>query len=223
MGAHREPTSPAARRPGGLARGAAGLAALMAVAIAAALTHAPASASTTTYESPQFRYSVALPTGCRHEEGPGTLDAVCSPEFNAEKSAEAAAASALVLEVGAEPVPEDAGKPAAALAQAYDETRFKDELPEAICGEPDKARVKIENVKQSLEGERVVYTADVTCPEIKFLALGARQAGVRFLITPGMRYRLLARALKDDFEQNKSSIDAFFASFRIVTAEKKGQ
>ena len=46
-----------------------------------------------------------------------------------------------------------------------------------------------------------MYTADVGCPEIKFLGLGERQAVVQFLITPGLRYRLMARALKEDFEQ----------------------
>ena len=35
-------------------------------------------ADTKTFENAEFRYSVALPAGCRHEEGPGTLDAVCS-------------------------------------------------------------------------------------------------------------------------------------------------
>ena len=29
-----------------------------------------------------------------------------------------------------------------------------------------------------------MYTADVTCPEIKFLGLGERRATARFLITP---------------------------------------
>ena len=140
--------------------------------------------------TPQYRYSVALPAGCRHDEGPGTLDAVCSAELDPEKSAEASAATSLVLEVGAEPVADDAGKAARRLAQRYGEAQFKAELPEAVCGESDRARVKIENAKQVLEEARVVYTADVACPEIKFLGLGERRATVQFLITPGLRYRL---------------------------------
>ena len=140
---------------------------------------------TKAFESSRYRYSVALPAGCRHDEGPGTLDAVCSTELDPEKSAMASAAAALVLEVGAEPVPDDAGKTPADLAQRYDEAQFKAELPEAICGESDKARVKIDNVKQVLEAARVVYTADIACPEVKFLGLGERRATVQFLITPG--------------------------------------
>ena len=159
---------------------------------------------------------MTLPAGCRHDEGPGTLDAICSTELDPEKSAKASAASALVLEVGVEPVPDDAGKAPADLAQRYDEAQFKAELPEAVCGESDRARVKIENAKQVLEEARVVYTADVACPEIKFLGLGERRAMVQFLLTPGRRYRLMARAPKEDFEQRKEAVDAFFASFRIL-------
>jgi hypothetical protein len=180
-------------------------------------------APTKTFENTEFRYSVALPVGCRHEEGPGTLDAVCSPELDAAKSTEAAAAASLLFEVGVEPVPQDADRPAADLAQGYSETNFKDELPEAICGEADKARVKIDNVKQVLDGARVVYTASVACPEIKFLGLGERDGLVQFLITPGLRYRLMARAPKEDFDQNKASIDAFFASFKTLPGETRNQ
>lgn len=174
------------------------------------------SAETRTFESAQHRYAVALPAGCRHEEGPGTLDAVCSPDLDAEKSAKVSMAAALVLEVAVEAVPADAGKSQADLAQAYGETQFKDELPEAVCGEPERSRVKIAGVKQVLEEVRVVYTADVICPEIRFLALGERRASVRYLITPGLRYRLMARALKEDFEQRKETVDAFFSSFRLL-------
>ena len=195
-------------------------------AVLALLAGAPAAAQTPagkTFENASLRYRVSLPAGCRHEEGPGTLDAVCSAELDAEKSAAADAASSLVLEVGAEKVPDDADKSSADLAQRYGEAQFKDELPEAVCGEADKSRVKIAGVKQVLEETRVVYTADVTCPEIKFLGLGERGATAQFLITPGLRYRLMARALKEDFEQRKEAVDAFFASFRTLPAETKNQ
>jgi hypothetical protein len=125
--------------------------------------------------------------------------------------------------VGAEPVPEDADNSPAGLARGYSEANFKDELPEAICGEADRARVKIDNVRQVLEGGRVVYTADVACPEIRFLGLGERAAFAFFLITPGLRYRLVARAPKEDFQQNRTLIDAFFASFRTVPLEANKQ
>ena len=201
-------------RPALMPLGGAGLA--LCAVLVASLALAQSTVETKAFESSQYRYSVTLPTGCRHDEGPGTLDAICSAELDPEKSAMASAASALVLEVGVEPVPDDAGKTPADLAQRYDEAQFKVELPEAICGESDKARVKIENAKQVLEAARVVYTADVACPEIKFLGLGERRATVQVLVTPGQRYRLMARAPKEDFEQRKEAIDAFFASFRIL-------
>jgi hypothetical protein len=177
-------------------------------------------AATQAFENAKFHYTVALPTGCRHDEGPGTLEAVCSPEFDAEKSATASAASSVVLEVSTEVVADDAGQAPAELAQRYSEAQFKEELPESVCGESDRARVKLDNVRQVLEEARVVYTADVVCSEIKFLGLGERQAVVQILITPGVRYRLMARALKEDFEQKKPSIDAFLASFRVTSATK---
>jgi hypothetical protein len=189
---------------------------MLSISLTASLALAQSTAETKAFESGEYHYSVALPAGCRHEEGPGTLDAVCSTELDPEKSAMASAASALILEVGVEPVPDDAGKAPADLAQRYDEVQFKAELPEAICGEGDRARVKIENAKQVLVEARVVYTADVGCPEIKFLGLGERRAMVQFLVTPGLRYRLIARAPKEDFEQRKDAIGAFFASFRIL-------
>jgi hypothetical protein len=127
----------------------------------------------------------------------------------------ASAASALVLEVGVEPVAEDAGKEPTALARRYDEAQFKAEVPENVCGESDKARVKIENVRQAVEEARVAYTADVTCPEIKFLGLGERRATIEVFLTPGLRYRLMARAPKEEFEQQRETVAAFFASFRI--------
>ena len=76
--------------------------------------------------------------------------------------------------------------------------------------------MKIHNAKQVLEAARVVYTAGVTCPEIKFLGLGERRALVQFVIAPGLRYRLMARALTEDFEKRKEAVDAFFASFRML-------
>jgi hypothetical protein len=180
-------------------------------------------APTKTFENSQFHFSVALPLGCRHEEGPGTLDAICSSELDADKSVEAPATASLLLEVDVEPVPQDADKGPGDLAQGFSEANFKDELPEAVCGEADKARVRIDNVKQVLDRTRVMYTASIACPEIKFLGLGERDGIVQFLITPGLRYRLLARAPKDDFDQNRASIDAFFASFKTLPAATRSQ
>jgi hypothetical protein len=182
---------------------------------------ASAGAASRVYESEEPRFSVALPAECRHEQGPGTLDAVCSPDLDAEKSKEASAAASLILEVSAERVPDDAGKEPEELARRYGEAEFKAELPEAVCGDPDRTRVKIEGTKQVLEAARVVYTANVICPEIRFLALGERRATVQYLFTPGVRYRLMARAAADDFEQRKEEVDAFFASFRVLPESKR--
>ena len=135
-------------------------AALLATA-AAALLLAPAapvtaqtSAATKTFANEQYRYSVALPAGCRHEEGPGTIDAVCSADLDPEQSAQVSNANALVMEVGAEIVTSDAAKTVAELAQTYPEPSFVEELPEAVCGKSDKARAKIANVKQTTDASR---------------------------------------------------------------------
>ena len=203
------------RRPFALRSSSAGGLALIA-ALAAGIATAEAGVDTKTFEVAEFRYTVELPKGCRHDEGPGTLDAICSPDLDAEKSAAASAAVALVLEVGVESVPADAGAQPVELAQRYGETQFKEELAEAICGESDRAKVKVDSAKQVLQEARVVYTAGVTCPEIKFLGLGERRALVQFVIAPGLRYRLMARAQTEDFEKRKEAVDAFFASFRIL-------
>lgn len=175
------------------------------------------------FASEEFQYTVALPKGCRYEEGPGTLEAVCSPDLDAEKSTTASSAAALKLEVSVEAVRDDAGKQVADLAQGYGEAEFKAELPEAICGEPERSRVKIANARQVLETARVVYTADVTCPEIRFLGLSERRASVQLLLTPGLRYRLMARAQADDYEERKDAVEAFFTSFRFLPESKKSQ
>jgi hypothetical protein len=197
------------------------VAGLGALALFAASATSQTAVTTTGFENPEYRYSVALPTGCRHEEGPGTLEAVCSVELDPDKSAEASAASSLVMEVVAEPVPDDAGKAPSALAQNFGEGQFRQELPETVCGESDDSRVKIDNVDKAVEETRVVYTASVTCPGIKFLALGERRATARYLITPGLRYRLMARALSEDYEQRKDAIDAFFSSFKVLAQDKR--
>src|SRR5262245_10315632 len=197
------------------------VAGLGALALFAASATSQTAVTTKGFENPEFRYSVALPTGCRHEEGTGTLEAVCSPELDPEKSAEASAASSLVMEVVAEQVPDDADKAPSALEQKFGEGAFRQELPETVCGETDDSRVKIDNLDKAVEETRVVYTANVTCPGIKFLALGERRATARYLITPGLRYRLMARALTEDYEQRKDAIDAFFSSFKVLARDKR--
>lgn len=187
---------------------------LMAVAAGPSAAQAPTAMKT--IENVEFRFAVALPEGCRLDEGPGTIDAVCASDLDPGRSATADSASAILLETIAQMVADSAGKSAGELAQSYNEAAFREELPEAICGESDKARVKIDNVKQVIEEPRVVYTADVVCAEVKFLQIGVRRASVRYLIGPDARYRLVARAQSDDYESRKSTIAEFFASFRVL-------
>ncbi len=196
---------------------AAGLIPLL-LALAAGPGAAQQAPETTTFESRELRYAVALPSGCRHEEGPGTVDAVCATDFDAEKSAVAGNAAALVLGVAAEGVAPESDTSVDGLRQRHGEAGFKEELPEAVCGESDKARVKIEGFKETVEEGRLVYTASVICAPIKFLQIGERRAAVRHVMAPDMRYRLVARALTEDFEKQRATIDSFFASFRALPA-----
>jgi len=198
------------------ARSAAVAAAWMIFATAPAVSQGDG--ETKVFENTRYNFTVALPAGCRHDEGPGTIDAICSADLDPKESATANKVSALVLQVSAETVADDAGRTASELAQQYGETAFKSEVPEVVCGEPDGARVKVENVKAVLEVARVVYTADVVCSEIRFLQIGERRASVRFLIGPAARYRLVARAPADAFSSQKALIDAFFASFDVTPA-----
>jgi hypothetical protein len=193
---------------------------LAVAAVSLAPGNAQSQAEAVTFEGKPHRYTVALPAGCRHEQGPGTVDAVCAPDFDPKKSAVAKAASALVLAVAAESLDGTGDTSIAGLLQRHTEAAFKEELPEAVCGESDKARVKIENLSQSVEDERLVYTADVVCAEIKFLQIVARQARVRHVIGPDAAYRLVARAPTEQFEKQRPTIESFFASFRLTAIEK---
>jgi predicted DCC family thiol-disulfide oxidoreductase YuxK len=108
----------------------------------------------------------------------------------------------------------------AGLQQRYTQAAFKEELADAVCGEADKARVKIENLKGAVEDAHVVYSADVACAAVKFLQIGERRAAVRQVIAPDVHYRLVARAQAEDFAKQRATIDAFFASFRVLPAVK---
>ena len=211
-----------------IARRVTGLAVVVLLATAAstvAMMHArpaaaQASVATKTFANEHYRYTVALPAGCRHEEGPGTVDAVCSGDLDPERSAQVSNATALVMEVSAEIVAGDVGKSSTDLALAYGEATFRDELPEAICGESDRTRANIANVTQTVQDARLMYAADVTCAEVKFLQIGERRALVRYIIGPDARYRLVARAPTDDFARQKQAIEAFFDSFQVLPARK---
>jgi hypothetical protein len=197
-----------------------GLTALAAPPGGAQDTAAQAVAETTPFESKEFHYAVALPAGCRHEEGPGTVDTVCAPDFDPAKSALASNAAALVLSVAVQPMAGEGDSSIGALQERYGEAAFKAELPEAVCGESDKTRAKIENFSEIIDGPRLVYTADVVCAPVKFLQIGERRAAVRYVLAPDVRYRLMARAQAEDFEKQRGTIDSFLASFRVLSGEK---
>jgi hypothetical protein len=204
-----------APRPSAATGIAAGLIPLL-LTLAAGPGAAQQTPETTAFENGQFRYAASLPSGCRHEEGPGTIDAICAPDFDAEKSAVASNATALMLSVSAEALSPAGDTSVDALRQRYGEAGFKEELPEAVCGESDKARVKIAGFKATVEEGRLVYTASVVCAPVKFLQIGERRAAVRHVMAPDMRYRLVARALTDEFEKQRAVIDSFFAGFRAL-------
>ena len=58
-------------------------------------------ANTKTFDNIDLGYSIALPGQCRHEEGPGTLEAVCAPDLDPAKSLTIQAAGAILLEIDA--------------------------------------------------------------------------------------------------------------------------
>jgi len=192
--------------------------AIIALIVAPAPGHA---SDTTAVENPQYGFVVALPSDCRHEEGPGTVDAVCSPDGEPRDPRVASRTlNALVLQVSAETSAADAGKTPSELAQQFTEAMFQAELPEAVCGESDTTRAKVQNVKATPDETRVVYSADVVCAGVRFLQVPQRTASVRYVIAPTGRYRLVARSTSEEFEKHKAKIEAFFASFAVTPAAK---
>ena len=185
---------------------------LLATLVAVAAPAVAAQGKPRVIENAELRYTVTVPSECRVEEGPGTFEAICAPDFDEATSVEMAAATALLLEVDAEPVPAD--------AKAYGEAEFRQEVPEAVCGESDTAKVKLGDVTVTKDGAATILSAVVACPEIKFLGLAERRGQVRYVMQPGYRHRLMARSLVADGDRVKSAVDAFLASFKS-TAETK--
>ena len=167
---------------------------------------APAAATTKTFEIPEPAFSIALPAPCRHEMGPGTLEAVCASDLDVEKSKEVQAAGSILLEVDFEVAPPD--------AKPYSEAEFRQELPESVCGEGDTKKVRLEGVAETKDGELTTFTARVVCPELKFLGLGERHAEARTVISAKSRYRLMARYPVEDVDMAKPLAKAFFDSFK---------
>jgi hypothetical protein len=173
------------------------------------------------FENGDYRFSVAFPKGCRHEEGPGTLDAICSSDLDPEKGATVEKTGALVLSFAYELI----DTTSASNAERLTESAFREDLPESVCGESDKTRARIENLKRREEFGVVNQAADVVCAEVKFLQIGPRRASVVQLIAPRGVFRLMVRAPKEDFEKQTAAIDEFFTSFsqsfNVLQAEKR--
>ena len=184
-----------------------------AAGLALALSSIEVASAPVDVESADLGVRFAMPAHCSAIEGPGTIEAVCDPGGDAARSATVEAAVALKLEIVMHATPADAGQPVEALVTRYGFSHFQEDVPAAVCGA--ETRVKIEDAVQIFEGARVVYTASVLCPEIRFLGLGARRAVVRAIVGPGRRYQVFARALEADFQRLKPEIDAFLASLRI--------
>ena len=172
----------------------------------------PLAAKPRAIESADLKYTVTVPSECRVEEGPGTLEAICSPDLDEAKSVELPAATALLLEVDAERVPADAA--------AYGEAEFRREAPEAVCGESDTIKVKLSDLKVVKDGTATIFAASVTCPEIKFLGLAERSARVQYVMMPSLRYRLMGRSLSSDAAAAKPIIDSFVQSFKSSMERK---
>jgi hypothetical protein len=182
------------------------LGAAVALGLAAPAAAQPATPAMRPFESVELRYAVMLPADCRHEEGPGTLEAICTPDLDARRAAELPSAGAFVLEVDGENVPAD--------AKIYDAAAFQAELAESVCGESDATKVMIRGGVQSAMTGAQVFTATVVCPEIKFLALPVRTAEVRTISYPRFRYRLMSRWPGEATPGVRTATAAFFASFR---------
>lgn len=178
--------------------------------LAALLASRSAGATTKMYEILEPAFSISLPTPCRHEMGPGTLEAICAVDLDVEKGKEIQAAASILLEVDFEVTPPD--------AKAFTETEFRQELPESVCGEGDTKRVRLEDVKATTDGDRTTFFARVICPELRFLGLGERHAEARTVITPKSRFRLMARYPAEDVDMAKPLAKAFFESFKAKSA-----
>lgn len=175
-------------------------------------TAGPLAAKSRAVDNAELKYSITVPAECRVEEGPGTMEAICSPDLDEAKSIELPAATSLLLEIDAERVPAD--------ASAYGEAEFRREAPEAVCGDGDNNKVKMTDVKVAKDGAASTFTANITCPEIKFLGLAERTAKVQYVMTPSLRYRLMGRSLSSDAIAAKATIDSFLQSFKS-SAERK--
>jgi hypothetical protein len=166
-----------------------------------------AQARSKTFENPELGFTIALPADCRHQQGPGTLEAICAPDLDAVKGRLVPAASAIVFEVDGEISPPE--------AKPFTEADFRMELPQSVCGEGDEAKVRLANVRQTTDARQITYAADVICPALRFLGLPERQAEARTVVAGPRRFRLMARYPSVDVDMAKPLAKAFFDSFQL--------
>ena len=87
-----------------------------------------------------LKYTIAIPSECRLDEGPGTLEAICSADLDEAKAAEMPKAKAFLLEIDAEAVPD--------RRQALCRSRIPpSKFPKPSAANRRCARVKLINFK----------------------------------------------------------------------------
>lgn len=153
-----------------------------------------------------------VPTHCALRYGPGTAEAVCDPDGSPEASRTASVAASLYFEVTLE-ASRDGG--------LYAFADFQKELPGLVCGEERVSRLRIDSPQRQVTDGRIVYSAMVTCPAIRFIGLGPRRAMVRYIFGEGLRVNVMARVLSDDFDRSRPTIDEFLGSVTLHTEKKQ--
>lgn len=155
-----------------------------------------------------FGFEVGLPMDCRHAVSPGALEAVCAPSMTAAAARGLKAAGAWLFEVDYEEAPAD--------APAYSLDALRDEVPAMVCGSGDQSGVAITNLRQTADGPRKMFEADVSCPPMAMLALPERRAKARVIIAGQKRFRLIARTPADDAAKAAPTAEAFLDSFKLA-------
>ena len=128
---------------------------------------------TATFEGKPHRYTVTLPAGCRHEEGPGHGRCDLRTRFRRREERghqrdrrSAAGGGGRV----ARQRRTTRALPASCSATPRRASRRSCPRPFAArqTGRGSRSRIS----SQSVEDRRVVYTADVVCAEVRFLQIG---------------------------------------------------
>jgi hypothetical protein len=168
-----------------------------------------------TVNSTNMGVTFIVPPYCAVHQGPGTIDAVCDPDGDSDKSIAGPASTALYFEVVTTVAADEKSLTPEALGQRYSLDAFKAGLGDTVCGQDKPRGLKIENAERAVEGTVLSYTATVTCPDVRFMGLGPRRASVRHVLRDGRRYQIQARALAEDFDRVRPDLDTFFDSLKF--------